>query len=119
MIYNNLLVTTVGIILAFIQAHLALRIYPLVIMKYRSIFLLVFLIFFPYLMNHATSAWYVFTAQCFLVVLGNDSIPAYAILVRGFPTLKRYTQAGLAFALSRAVAISSRLPWQLVALRRA
>jgi MFS family permease len=102
-IYNNLLVTTVGIILAFIQARLALRIYPLVIMKYRSIFLLVFLIFFPYLMNHATSPWYVFTAQCFLVVLGNDSIPAYAILVRGFPTLKRYTQAGLAFALSRAV----------------
>ncbi len=102
-IYNNLLVTTVGIVFAFAQARLALRIYPLVIMKYRSICLLVFLIFFPYIMNHATCAWCVFTAQCFLVVLGNDSIPAYAILVRGFPTLKRYTQAGLAFSLSRAV----------------
>lgn len=102
-IHHNLLVTTVDVLCAYFMAHLALKFYPLHILKVRGILLLCFLAFFPYLMNHAESTWQVFIVQCCLAVLGSDGIPAYAILVRGFPTLSRYTQAGLAFSLSRAI----------------
>ncbi len=51
----------------------------------------------------ATSPTRIFLLQCVLLILGEGACPAHAIFIRGFPPIGRYTQASLAYAISRII----------------
>lgn len=47
--------------------------------------------------------YHIFFIQCALLILGEGACPAHALFFRAFPAIGRYTQASLAYTLSRIV----------------
>lgn len=102
-IIHNLLISLVESFAMLAYGHLGLRIYPLKILKIRGFLFLGFALLLPFLLGSANSLYHIFSIQCALLILGEGACPAHAIFIRGFPAIGRYTQASLAYALSRIV----------------
>lgn len=94
------LVDLVGII---IPTYLSYRIDPLKILKVKTYIFGTFILFFPYLLTKASSPLELFYIQSFFVLFRIDSSPAAAIFYSHFPVLKRFTYAGVMYAVSRAL----------------
>jgi hypothetical protein len=94
------LVDLVGII---IPTYLSYRIDPLKILKVKTYIFGVFILFFPYLLTKASSPLELFYIQSFFVLFRIDSSPAAPIFYSHFPVLKRFTYAGVMYAVSRAL----------------
>ncbi len=94
------LVDLVGII---IPTYLSYRIDPLKILKVKTYIFGTFILFFPYFLTKASSPLELFYIQSFFVLFRIDSSPAAAIFYSHFPVLKRFTYAGVMYAVSRAL----------------
>lgn len=100
---HNLFVSLIESIAMLIYGRLGLTFYPLNILKIRGFLFLGFAFFLPFLIVVATSPTRIFLLQCVLLILGEGACPAHAIFIRGFPPIGRYTQASLAYAISRII----------------
>jgi MFS family permease len=94
------LVDLVGII---VPTYLSYRIDPLKILKVKTYIFGTFILFFPYLLTKASSPLELFYIQSFFVLFRIDSSPAAPIFYSHFPVLKRFTYAGVMYAVSRAL----------------
>lgn len=94
------LVDLVGII---IPTYLSYRIDPLKILKVKTYIFGTFILFFPYLLTKASCPLHLFYIQSFFVLFRIDSSPAAPIFYSHFPVLKRFTYAGVMYAVSRAL----------------
>lgn len=100
-IYHNLAISAIEAIALLAYGFLALKVYPLKILKIRGILFLCYAFLLPLLMSHATSPTHLFLIQCGMLIVGEGVTPAHAIFLKAFPALGRYTQASLAYSLSR------------------
>ena len=100
-------IVSIGEILGFIPLlYLARRVYPLTILKYKLVIFSIFLLLFPYLLSIAGSPREILFIQFFIMFVAIDTTPAKSIFIVHFPVLRRFTCAGLAYALSRTVMYS-------------
>jgi MFS family permease len=103
-IYNNLFVAFLQAVSTFVFARLSLKIDPLFLLRAREVAFVIFAVMLPFIFGFATTSIHILLIQCALGgVLGGDAKPAHALFIRAFPTIGRYTQTALAFALSRAI----------------
>ncbi|WP_052046012.1 MFS transporter [Candidatus Paracaedibacter symbiosus] len=102
-IYHNLFISGIEALAILAYGRLALKIFPLKILKVRGTLFLGFALCLPMLINHASSPVHLFLIQCGLLILGEGVTPAHALFLKAFPTIGRYTQAAVAYALSRIV----------------
>lgn len=102
-IQHNLFISAVEALAILMYGRLALKVYPLNILKVRGLLFLAFALFLPTLIGNAANPFQLFLIQCGLLVLGEGVTPAHALFLKAFPTIGRYTQAALAYATSRIV----------------
>jgi MFS family permease len=102
-IHHNLFISGVEAIAILVYGRMALKIYPLDILKVRGLLFLGFAFCLPFLINHASTPFHLFLIQCGLLILGEGVTPAHALFLKAFPIIGRYTQAALAYAISRIV----------------
>lgn len=60
------------------------------------------LLLIPYILSHISTPMELFYLQAFFVIFAVDSGPAAAIFYKHFPIFKRFTCAGMTYAISRA-----------------
>ncbi|MBW8308370.1 MAG: hypothetical protein K0M45_01805 [Candidatus Paracaedibacteraceae bacterium] len=82
---------------------MALKIYPLDILKVCELLFLGFAFCLPFFINQAATPFHLFLIQCGLLILGEGVPPAHALFLKAFSTIGRYTQAALAYAISRII----------------
>lgn len=102
-ISHNLCVSFVESLAMLAYGRLGLHYYPMKILKIRGSLFLGFSFFLPFLLGSASNPYHIFFIQCALLILGEGACPAHALFIRAFPAIGRYTQASLAYALSRIV----------------
>jgi len=100
-ITQNLFVGGVEALASLFYGWLALKVYPLEILKVRGLIFLCFSLCLPSIMDHAAGPFTIFAIQCGLMILGKGITPAYVLFLQAFPPIGRYTQAAAAHALSR------------------
>ena len=100
-ISQNFIVSIVNLVGYFILAYLSYRIYPLKLLKAKAIAFLAFILAAPYLLMNLRTSFELFLVQAFvmLFVLGGTS--AKPIFLKHLPVFRRFTYAGLMYALSR------------------
>lgn len=87
----------------FLRIYLCRKVHPLKILK---VILWIFagaIIFLPYLLNNCNSPLMLLIIQTFIIIFAIDMAPGTSIFYSFFPIFKRFTYAGLAFGVSRAV----------------
>ena len=84
-----------------IAAFCSFKIHPLSILKFKFWVFFSFMFILPYLLTQ--SAYTVFVVQFMTIVFGLAITPAYPILYKHIPVLKRFTNASVIYAVSRAV----------------
>lgn len=102
-ITHNLFVSLIESFAMLAYGRLGLHVYPMKILKIRGSLFLGFALFLPFLLGSASKPSHIFFIQCALLILGEGACPAHAIFMRSFPAIGRYTQASLAYALSRII----------------
>ncbi|WP_051908519.1 MFS transporter [Candidatus Odyssella acanthamoebae] len=102
-IHHNLFISGVEAIAILVYGRMALKIYPLDILKVRGLLFLGFAFCLPFMINHAATPFQLFLIQCGLLILGEGVTPAHALFLKAFPIIGRYTQAALAYAISRII----------------
>lgn len=102
-IHQNLLVSVVELLGAFLLIYLSTKIYPLKILKIKLSVFVIFVVTCPYLFYKATSSTHIFLIQSFIMLFGCFINPAFPIFYKHLPILKRFTYVSFSFALSRAV----------------
>jgi len=102
-ISHNFGISLIESIAMIAYGRLGLRHYPMSILKIRGLCFLGFAFLLPWLLGMAQYPWHLFAIQCGLLILGEGACPAHALFIRAFPAIGRYTQASLAYALSRIV----------------
>ncbi len=100
-ISQNFSVSIVNLVGYVIIAYLSYRVYPLKILKVKAIVFLAFVLIAPYLLMKLQTPFELFLVQAFvmLFVLGGTS--AKPIFLKHLPVFRRFTYAGLMYALSR------------------
>jgi MHS family proline/betaine transporter-like MFS transporter len=100
-ISQNFGVSIVNLVGYIIIAYLSYRVYPLKILKVKAIVFLAFILIAPYLLMSLQTPFELFLVQAFvmLFVLGGTS--AKPIFLKHLPIFRRFTYAGLMYALSR------------------
>lgn len=102
-IYHNLFISAIEALAILVYGRMAFKFYPLEILKVRGSLFLCFAFFLPFLIGHASTPMHLFLIQCGLLVLGEGVTPAHALFLKAFPAIGRYTQAAVAYALSRII----------------
>jgi len=101
-IHQNLLVSVVELIGAFILIYLSSRIYPIKILKIKLFMFSIFVLALPYLLYSAKTPLDIFLIQSFVMLFGCFMNPAFPIFYKHLPVFKRFTYASLSFSFSRA-----------------
>jgi MHS family proline/betaine transporter-like MFS transporter len=101
-IHQNLVLSAIQLFSWGILMYITYYIHPLRILKIRLVIFLIFLLFCPYLLDHATSANTILLVQSLFVVFGLMGIPAMPIFYKQLPVFKRFTYTTFAYAISRA-----------------
>lgn len=102
-IHQNLSIALIELISVIGLTWLSYRVFPLKILRVRLIILIGVIVTCPYLLAHAGTPGELFLIQAAIIVFGVSDFPATPIFYRHFPIFKRFTYAGLSFALSRAL----------------
>lgn len=103
-IHHNFLVAIAQLFgFSFLRLYLCRKIHPLKILKVILWIFTVGMIFLPYLLNNCSSPLMLFMIQTFIIIFTIDVAPGTAIFYTFLPILKRFTYAGLAFSISRAI----------------
>ena len=82
---------------------LSKRIYPLFIVKYRTLIFILVIIVLPFFVNSKPNQYYIFAIQTFIVMFGLSVVPADAIFIKHFPIFSKFTTAAFGCALSHAL----------------
>ncbi len=100
-ISQNFAVSIVNLVGYILLTYLSYRIYPLKILKTKAVAFLAFILTVPYLLTNLQTSFELFLVQAFvmLFVLGGTS--AKPIFLKHLPVFRRFTYAGLMYALSR------------------
>lgn len=102
-IHHNLLVSLIQFLGLLFITFLSYKVYPLKILKVKLKIFSVFIVFFPYLLETASSPFYLFLMQSFIVLFALDTVPAVSIFFKVLPIFKRFTYSSFIYALSRAL----------------
>jgi len=103
-IHHNFLVAIAQLFgFSFLRLYLSRKFHPLKILKVILWIFTAGIIFLPYLLNHCSSPLMLFMIQTFIIIFTIDVAPGTAIFYTFLPILKRFTYAGLAFSISRAI----------------
>lgn len=78
-IHHNLLVSLIQFLGLLFITFLSYKVYPLKILKVKLKIFSVFIVFFPYLLETASSPFYLFLMQSFIVLFALDTVPAVSI----------------------------------------
>ena len=100
-IQHNLYISIVGYISSVITVYLASTIYPLQIMRIRSIIFCIFLPVFIFLLENEVTILNVAMLQFFMIAFHPTCLPADPIIFKYFPVMKRFFSASMLFAMSR------------------
>jgi len=79
------------------------KFHPIKILQYKFIFLVPFLLSFPFLLMIINSELQLFIIQFYSLLLGCTAFPANPILFKYFPILQRFTVSSFTFSIAKAV----------------
>jgi MFS family permease len=102
-IHHNFIVSIVHLLSTVLLIFLSYKIYPLKIVKFRLAVFFGSILFYPYLLNHISTPFYLILLQSFFFLFRTDTFPALPIFYKYFPIFKRFTYISLLFAFSRAL----------------
>ncbi len=100
-ISQNFSVSIVNLVGYIIIAYLSYRVYPLKILKVKAIAFLAFILVAPYLLMSLKTPFELFLMQAFVMLFVLGGTAAKPIFLKHLPVFRRFTYAGLMYALSR------------------
>ena len=101
-IHHNLIVAIIQLLGFLCTAWLSLKIHPFKIIRTKFYIFLLLILISPYLLSEINSSLGLLLFQAFLVLFACESHPGVPIYFKHFPVFKRYTQASMSYAVSRA-----------------
>ena len=101
-IYQNFLVSIVGIISCFLVSLLSYKIHPLKITRIRFFLFFPFILFYPFILKAYPYSSTIFFIQIFSIGAALSVIPAASVIIMYFPAFRRFTYTSYIYALSRA-----------------
>lgn len=102
-IHHNLIISAVHFVSCLYVVFLSRKVFPLKIVRIRTLLFLPFLLLTPILLNEGNLIA-LFVAQVMAVSLAPASTPANAVFYVHFPVFRRFTYTSFIYALSRAFA---------------
>ncbi len=103
-IHHNFMLSIVQLFgFFFLRIYLSRKMEPLKILKIILSIFSGFILFLPYLLNNCSNPMFLFIIQSFIIIFAIDMAPGTSIFYSYFPIFKRFTYAGLAFGISRAI----------------
>jgi hypothetical protein len=102
-IHQNFIVSMMNLLGYLIITYLSYRIHPLKIIKVKLIIFSIFILICPYLLSNIKTANDLFLIQSFIMLFILSAASAMSVMYSHIPIFKRFTYAGLMFALSRAI----------------
>ena len=102
-IHHNLILAIVQLLGAMFFVFLTYKMYPLKIIKIKTIIFTPFVLLCPYVLSNASSATDIILLQSYCLFFSLSTFPAYAVIYKYFPVFRRFTNASLIYALSRAI----------------
>lgn len=101
-IHQNFLISIFAMLSITTTAFLSYKVRPLLILKLKAMILFPFILLTPYLLS-SSLLYGVSLVQFMFIVFGLAINPAYPIVFKYLPVLKRFTNASLIYAVSRAL----------------
>jgi len=101
-IHQNFLISIFAMLSITITAFLSYKVRPLLILKLKAMILFPFILLTPYLLS-SSLLYGVSLVQFMFIVFGLAINPAYPIVFKYLPVLRRFTNASLIYAVSRAL----------------
>jgi MFS transporter, MHS family, proline/betaine transporter len=102
-IQQNLRVSIVEMLSLALVTFLSYKVYPLKILKIKQIVFFLFILACPYFLTNSLTPASLFWVQAISVFFSSYPMPAVAIILVHFPTLKRVTYVSFIYAFSRAL----------------
>ncbi len=112
---QNFIASIANLVGYLVLTYLSYSIYPLKILRFKGILFLPFVLILPYLLTNLQTPFGLLLIQVFVMLFVINCTSAMPIFFRHFPVFKRFTYAGLIYALSR-TAMSVVIPFGLVYL---
>lgn len=103
MIFHNFLLSLTLCISSIFWASLSSKIHPLKITKLKGRMALALAFMLPFLILASHTPLAIFGIQVLLLNLTLGETPSFAIFIKHFPILKRFTATSLLYALTRAI----------------
>jgi MFS family permease len=100
-VQHNLIVSIVDFLITVGLTYLSCKIYPLKIVKIKTIIFSIGILLCPYLLSKINTPLQLFLIQVFVCLFYIGAAPADAILFGYFPVFKRFTYSSFIHALSR------------------
>ncbi len=83
---HNLLISIASLLgWAVLRTYLSTKIYPLRILNFAWIMMLIFVPFLPWLINHMSNPWHLLLIQSFIFIAAANDLPAVPIFFKNFP----------------------------------
>lgn len=102
-IRHNFLISAAELLSLVVMTIMVYRIYPLVILKIKLWFFIIFTFTFPCIIDYISKPEELFLMQVLLVIFAPTVFPANALFISHFPVLKRFSRIAIICAISRAV----------------
>lgn len=102
-IFNNFILAIFDVVLCLFVSVLSYKIYPLKILKFKSLCFLVFSVIFPFIIINTTNWYQIFFIQVLILSISLDAFPANGVFIKHLPVLRRMTASSVIYALSRAI----------------
>lgn len=103
MIFHNFLLSITLCVSSISWTFLTLKLHPLNITKLKGSVGLVLAFTLPFLISVAQTPLSIFALQVLLLNFTLGETPSFAIFIKHFPTLKRFTVTSFLYALTRAI----------------
>jgi MHS family proline/betaine transporter-like MFS transporter len=100
---QNLIVSISQVFALAGLTYLSGKIYPLTILKIKTVIFSIFILLCPYILNNINSSFGLLFFQMFVVAFTSANVPAVPILYSYFPIFKRYTYTTVVYAMARAL----------------
>jgi MFS transporter, MHS family, proline/betaine transporter len=98
---QNFIASIANLVGYLVLTYLSYSIYPLKILKFKGVLFLPFVLILPYLLLNLQTPFGLLLIQVFVMLFVINCTSAMPIFFRHFPVFRRFTYAGLIYALSR------------------
>ncbi|MCF8462885.1 MAG: MFS transporter [Rickettsiaceae bacterium] len=102
-IRHNFFISVTELFSLIAMTIMVYRIYPLVILKIKLVFFIIFTFTLPWIINYISTPGELFCIQILLVIFAPTIFPAAALFIEHFPILTRFSRIAIICALSRAI----------------